>query len=631
MNGKGDAVEDEADTILVVDDNPANLSVLTDYLAERGLQIMIAEDGETGSELAQQYCPDLILLDVLLPGIDGFEVCRRLKADERTRGIPVLFMTIVTRTEDKVRGFEAGGADYITKPFHEEEVVARVSAHLRSRRLTRELEAARESLERRVRERTAELARSNAELTEEIAERRRMEEVVRRLNRQLTFRALHDDLTGLPNRALLLDHLQAALARAQRSEAAVGVLFIDLDDFKSVNDSFGHVAADRFLVQVGHRISGSLRETDTAARISGDEFVVVCEDLADPSDVAVVAQRIQAALSTDIPICGRRIGAPASMGFAISTPASTAEDLLREADAAMYRAKGGTGRLEPADAFARASATRMLDLEAELREAIRAHQLRVYYQPTINLQTTQMVGVEALLRWQHPTRGLVLPQELIHVAERRNLIGSIGTWVLQTACRQAGEWVHRFGDAAPAVAVNVSSRQLGGQGLPQQVQQLLQDVRLPPENLCLEITETQFVSVDSAAADDLLTLEGAGVGIAVDDFGTGFAGFDYLRRLPATTIKIDKSNVQGLGTDRADTAIIAGVITLAHNLGLRTVAEGIETSDQHDRLRHLECTDGQGWLWHPALPPEQVEQLIRNQQADVHPAPGPGPGPGSLG
>jgi diguanylate cyclase (GGDEF)-like protein len=631
MKEMGDAVETRPSKILVVDDNPANLSVLVDCLAEHGFEIVVGRDGETGLRLTQQQHPDLILLDVLLPGIDGFEVCRRLKADERTQEIPVLFMTIITRTEDKVRGFEAGGLDYITKPFEHQEVLARVTAHLRSRRLTRELEAAKENLERRVAERTAELARANAELaranaelTEEIAERKRAEKMARQLNRQLALRALHDDLTGLPNRALLLENLQAALVRARRSKTVVGVLFIDLDDFKSVNDSFGHVAADGFLVQVGRRIAGSLRGADTAARIGGDEFVVVCEGLADLGEAESVAQRIHSALSAGISIGESRIGAPASIGIAVGTPDSTPEGLLGDADTAMYQSKRSVGRRwEPAHSFGRATAIQVLTLEAELREAIRTHQLRVYYQPTIDLERTRMVGVEALLRWQHPARGLVLPQELIHVAERRNLIGAIGNWVLKTACRQAGDWVHQFGDAAPAVAVNVSSRQLGGQGLTQLVQQLLQDVGLPPEYLCLEITESQFVSVDSAAAADLLTLEGEGVGIAVDDFGTGFAGFDYLRRLPVTTIKIDKSYVQGLGTDRADTAITAGVIALARSLGLRTVAEGIETDDQRDRLHRLKCTDGQGWLWYPALPADRVEQLICSQQAEQWPLPTP--------
>jgi diguanylate cyclase (GGDEF)-like protein len=606
-----EVVENRTSTILVIDDTPANLSVLVDYLTEKGFQIMIARDGETGLRLARQHLPNLILLDVLLPGIDGFEVCRRLKKDERTQEISVIFMTIMARTEDKIRGFEVGGADYITKPFHRQEVLARVTTHLRSHRLTRELEAAKESLERRVAERTAELTRANIQLEEEVTERKQAEEVARRLNEQLAFRTLHDDLTGLPNRALLLDHLHTALARAHRNKAMIGVLFIDLDDFKSINDDFGHIAADEFLVQVSLRISGSLRETDIAARIGGDEFAVVCEELADPNDVAVVAQRIRSALTADIPIRNRRIGAPASIGIAISTPNSTAEDLLREADAAMYQAKRQGGRRwKTASSFTHTAVTRILDLEAELREAICSHQFRLHYQPTINLQTTRMVGVEALLRWQHPARGLLLPQEIIHVAEQRNLIGQIGSWVLQTACRQAVEWVHQFGDAAPAVAVNVSSRQLGGQGFLEQVENLLHETGLPPDHLCLEITETQFITVGSSATADLLTLEGEGIGIAIDDFGTGFAGFDYLRRLPATTIKIDKSYVKGLGTDRADTAIVASVIALAHNLGLRTVAEGIETDDQLDQLRRLNCAEGQGWLWHPALPPARVEQLI---------------------
>jgi diguanylate cyclase (GGDEF)-like protein/PAS domain S-box-containing protein len=439
---------------------------------------------------------------------------------------------------------------------------------------------------------------------EDITARKRAEE-------ELAFKALHDNLTGLPNRALLLDHLRTSLARANRIDAVVGVLFIDLDDFKSVNDSFGHVAGDEFLVEVSRRISGSLREADTAARIGGDEFVVVCEDLPDAGIASLVAQRIKASLGADIPIRGQRVGAPASIGIAISTETSTAEELLRDADAAMYLAKRQGGRRwEPADTFVHTPAATMLALEADLREAIRLGQLRIFYQPTFDLQTARMVGVEALLRWEHPERGLLLPQELIRVAERRNLIGPIGIWVLRTACEQAGKWVQRFGDEAPVVSVNISSRQLGGQGLTDQVQQILEQLGLPPRKLCLEITESQFVSVGTAATTDLRTLAAAGIAIAVDDFGTGFAGFDYLRRLPVNTIKIDKSYVDGVGVDPTDSAIVAGVVTLAHSLGLDTVAEGIETDAQRIELRRLGCTTGQGWFWHPALPPEEVDLLI---------------------
>jgi EAL domain-containing protein (putative c-di-GMP-specific phosphodiesterase class I) len=262
------------------------------------------------------------------------------------------------------------------------------------------------------------------------------------------------------------------------------------------------------------------------------------------------------------------------------------------------------------------AALRLLAMEGDLREAIRLGQLRLHYQPTVHLQTGRMVGVEALLRWDHPSRGLLLPQELIEVAERRNLIGSIGTWVLETACAQAGEWVRRFGAGAPTVAVNISSRQLGDQGLSQQVHRLLRQAGVPPEKLCLEITESQVISVGSSATTDLHALSDSGVAIAVDDFGTGFAGFDYLRRLPVNTIKIDKSYVAGLGIDQTDSAIVASVVTLATSLGLGTVAEGIETEEQRQALQALGCSLGQGWLWYPALPAPEVEHLLELAEAD---------------
>jgi len=600
-------------SILLIDDDANNLAVLVHYLSEHGFGLRVARDGETGLRLARESCPDLVLLDVHLPGIDGFEVCRRLKADEAMCEATVLFMTSSTGTADKLLGFEAGGLDYITKPFQQEEVLARVTTHLRSQRLTRELAAAKEDLERRVAERTRELAQANADLQVEVTERRRAEQTTAQLNRQLAFRALHDDLTGLPNRALLMDHLRAAMTRAQQSDSLLGVLFIDLDDFKSVNDGFGHLAADGFLVKVGQRIASCLRGGDLVSRVGGDEFVVLCENLAGPADIDVVVRRIRSALSANIPIGDRQIGAPASIGVAISTPESTPDDLLRDADSAMYESRR---RVLPRPgvrySHGQASATRMLSLETEVRNALRADEFRLHYQPTVDLATSRIVGVEALLRWQHPQRGLLLPQEVIEVAERRNLIGEIGSWVLQTASRQAALWHRQFGDQAPWVAVNVSSRQLGGQGLVTEVEEILAG-GLAPHSLRLEITESQFVSVDSEATADLISIRGDGVGIAVDDFGTGFAGFDYLRRLPVASLKIDQSFVRGLGSDRTDTAIVAAVITLANNLGLETIAEGVETVEQRDQVTALGCTSGQGWLWHKAMPADQIDQLIDDQ------------------
>ncbi|HET9654209.1 MAG TPA: EAL domain-containing protein [Kineosporiaceae bacterium] len=435
--------------------------------------------------------------------------------------------------------------------------------------------------------------------------------------RELAYKALHDELTGLPNRALLLERLRSALARARRNGTRVGLLFIDLDDFKSVNDSFGHEGGDQFLIEVADRIRSSRREADTAVRIGGDEFVVVCEDLTDPTDATTVAQRIQAALSSGITIAGQTVSAPASIGISISDEHATPETVLRDADQAMYTAKRRGGRRwHPADALANTSAYDMLSLEADLRAAIDKEQLRLYYQPTFRMSDGKLVGVEALLRWQHPTRGLLLPQPVIDVAERRNLIGLVGSWVLTTACAQAAAWQRQFGSLAPVVAVNISARELGDH-LCRRVQEEMGQHGLPADGLCLEVTESQFITVGSSGIAELQALAEAGITIAVDDFGTGFSGFDYLRKLPVHTLKIDKSYVDGIGRDPTDTAIVASVITLARQLGLTTVAEGIESAEQRDSLRELGCAVGQGWLWHPALPPDEITGLLRSAAPGV--------------
>lgn len=435
---------------------------------------------------------------------------------------------------------------------------------------------------------------------------------------QLVYRTLHDDLTGLPNRSLLLEHLANALARSRRSGSLVAVLFLDLDDFKSLNDSFGHSAGDELLSWVAARISASVRASDIAARIGGDEFVVVCEDLADAAGAAVVADQIQRALTAEIPLRGQTVTAPTSIGIALSHESSTAENLLRDADAAMYVAKHRGGRRwEPADASLHAAAMRRLTVEADLRRAVERDELLVHYQPLIELETGRIVAVEALLRWQHPERGLVLPGTFVDIAEERGLIGDVGRWVLHAACAQAAAWQQRFDGQAPDLAVNVSSRQLGDHCLDRQANCLsrhliavLEDVRLPPERLFIEVTESQLILAGTSSTADLRTMTERGIRIAVDDFGTGHAGFDYLRRLPVNELKIDKSFIDGVTTDRTHTAITAGIVALGLNLGLTVVAEGVETPEQLQAVREMGCSWGQGWLWHRALPPEEIESLL---------------------
>lgn len=428
----------------------------------------------------------------------------------------------------------------------------------------------------------------------------------------LVFRALHDDLTGLPNRVLLSDRIAGALARAKRTGARIGVLFVDLDNFKAINDSYGHLAGDEFLKQVAERISRSLRGGDTSARIGGDEFVVLCDSLADMADAGAVAQRIQDALTAEIPVQGLLLSASASIGISISDDSSTPGTLLRDADSAMYVAKRRGGRRwEPANESLHAAAMRVVTLGSELRRALTNGQLCVHYQPIYDLETQRPVAAEALVRWQHPEQGLLLPGAFLDVAEQCGLVVDLGAVVLQKACAQAARWRQQFGPRAPVVAVNIASPQIGKNSLSRLVEDVLEATSLPAQQLCLEIIESQLVGVGTCVVTDLRRVSDLGVRIAVDDFGRGFAGLEYLRHLPAHELKVDASFVAGLNIDPTDTAITTSVIALGRSLGLTVVAEGIERSEQLEALRSLGCSWGQGWLWSQAGPAAEVDQILQ--------------------
>lgn len=429
---------------------------------------------------------------------------------------------------------------------------------------------------------------------------------------QLAHQALHDDLTGLPNRLLLADHLNQACARAERAGTHVAVLFLDLDDFKDVNDSLGHVAGDHVLIEVAARLRGCLRETDTAARLGGDEFVVVCEGLNDPREADLVADRIDRALAVPLTVGGTQVQVTVSVGIVTAAGGTVPpEDLLRDADTAMYRAKtNGKDRYETYDRAMGVGARRQLTLAGELSHALPREQLRLHFQPMYDLRTGAIVGVEALLRWQHPTRGLLAPGEFLHVAEGRRLMIPIGDWVLATAGAQASSWQRTFGARAPDMWVNISGQQLGRQHLTGIVEQILTETGLPPAKLGLEVTERQLIGRADHVRADLIALRGLGLRLAVDDFGTGFNSLDYLRRFPFDEIKIDQSFISGLGRDRTDTAVTASVIALGRALDLVVVAEGVETRDQYQRLQDLGCELAQGYLLQRPAPPETIGLLL---------------------
>lgn len=456
---------------------------------------------------------------------------------------------------------------------------------------------------------------------------------------ELTHNALHDTLTGLPNRALLTEHLHSALTRASHLQTSVGVLYIDLDNFKDVNDSLGHAAGDELLMDVGHRLAGCMRDSDLAGRLGGDEFVVVCEDITSIDDVTAVADRVGRALAIQLPIAGQMVTVSASIGIAYAAQGDERpEDLLRAADIAMYRAKGnGRSRYEFSDPSLQNRALRQLELEADLREALGvptdavsgptlrrpgraprprpAEQLFLDYQPCYDAATGRLVACEALLRWDHPSKGPLGPGQFLDVAEDRALMIPLGAWVLRQACTQAALWAERFGSDAPEMWVNVSAAQIGRDRFVTRVADTLESTGLPARLLCLELTERQALSSAHSTLDDLHALPELGVRLSIDDFGTGYAGLDYLRRLPVSSLKVDASYVAAIGQDRTGTALAATVVNLGHALDLTVVAEGVETAEQRDAVVELGADVLQGYLLARPGPPAVVEELLLRQYA----------------
>ena len=428
----------------------------------------------------------------------------------------------------------------------------------------------------------------------------------------LLHQAFHDTLTGLPNRALFLDRLGQALGRRGRRGALTAVLFLDLDRFKWINDSLGHAAGDQLLVQVADRLATAIRLGDSVARFGGDEFVVLCDELDGEWEAQAIAERLHAALSGHFSVEGRDMTVTASIGIVTTATASasTPDSLLRDADAAMYRAKErGRDRIELFQRGMQTIALARLQMEADLRRAIDHDELRVHYQPVVRLAGAAMTGVEALVRWEHPERGLVMPGDFIPVAEETGLIRQVGAFVLSESCRQVAAWNRANADRAPlSVSVNLSARQMSAADLTRLVLRALNDSGLEPALLCLEITESVLMEDVGASRSVLQSLKELGVRLGIDDFGTGYSSLLYLRRFPVDFLKVDRSFVSGLGENSEDGAIVAGVLGLAHALGVGAIAEGVEQPEQADKLTALGCELAQGFLWSRPLPPRELEE-----------------------
>jgi len=472
-------------------------------------------------------------------------------------------------------------------------------------------------------ERAEQAERHVQELNNYIAEQERISRVLEETKEHFRHAAFHDSLTGLPNRAMFTELLKAEIESSKRlNDHMFAVLFLDLDRFKNINDSLGHTYGDLLLVAFAERLEKALRPVDTLARFGGDEFAILLSGMTDATDTVRVAQRIQDELSQPFVLDKNSAFATASIGIALSSSGyDRPEDILRDADTAMYRAKeNGKARYELFDHGMHARAVSRLQLESDLRQAVEQKEFTVYYQPIVNLQTGRLSGFEALVRWNHPRRGLVSPVDFIPVAEETGLIVPIGQWVLNEACKHIRQCqIYSPSHRSLSLSVNLSARQVAQPDLLEQIKQALETSKLNPHCLKLEITESVVMENAEAAALMFKQLRSLGVQLSIDDFGTGYSSLSYLHRFPLNYLKIDRSFVMRLTTDN-DNAIVRTISTLARNLGMEVIAEGIETEEQYQQLKMLGCEYGQGYLFSRPVDSNGVRRLLtQDAKRDLEP------------
>ncbi len=553
-------------TLLLVDDDAMNRDVLARRLARSGYKVLTADGGVAALRMIREGRIDAVLLDVMMPGLSGLETLRQLRQVRSVADLPVIMVTAKDESDDVVEALDLGANDYVTKPIDFAVALARIRAHVTTRRA--------------------------------------------------------DPLTGLPNRTLFMERLERLFTSGQSAGTGFAVLFLDVDRFKGVNDSLGHVVGDELLLAIAKRLECSLRASDmvarfegdhTLARMGGDEFTILLDGIGDGDRALAIANRLRAAVAQPFQLHGREVVTSISVGLVVSADRyQRAEDMVRDADTAMYRAKElGKARCEIFDTSMVTAAAERLALEQDLRGALDRHELEVYYQPIVSLAESRLTGFEALLRWNHPVRGLVLPGEFIPLAEDTGLIVPIGTWVLHEACRQLRSWDQQFPAAGELVVnVNLSARQCTHPDLLHDVRRILDETGMPPSRLKLEITEGVLLEHSEVVGNVLRELRTLGVHLGLDDFGMGYSALSYLQNFPFQTIKIDRAFVSGMESG-TNTEIIRAIVALAAGLAMDVTAEGIETADQLNRLQELSCEFGQGYYFDKPLTSECAWTLLQ--------------------
>lgn len=555
--------------ILVTDDDQSSRMVMRGILEKIGYRVSEASSGMEAIKICEDQVPDLVLMDALMPGMDGFTACEKIVSLGIERSPSILMITALQDEGTLDRAFAAGATDFILKPINMTVLQQRVSRALHTEHFDRHIH-------------------------------------------QLSY---YDNLTSLPNRTFFIERSKNLLNNAKLHHSKVAVIFLDLDRFKLVNDSQGHESGDMLLKTFSKRLEGCVRSADLVARLGGDEFTVVLNNISAKEDAAKVATKILNILREPFEFHGQHIYLSSSIGIAFfPTNGDTISELMKQADTAMFQAKSKGGNCyafyEPG---MERDVTRQIELEIEIREALEHDQFTLHYQPQVDLKTGNLIGLEALIRWEHPKKGMVPPFEFIPWAEKCGLITSIGDWVINRACAQLREWLNQGISPVP-IAVNVSGGELADSVLYKKVADALKRNDIPPELLKLEITEDTLAGGDDLTTQHLNDLRNLGTTLAIDDFGTGYSSLSYLKMFPVDTLKIDRSFVKDLPEDSNGAAIIAGIIALGHSLNLKIVAEGVETQEQREFLKKEGCDIIQGYLLSKPLPTHELEEWILQEQ-----------------
>ncbi len=596
-------------SILIVDDEPRNFDVIEALLNEYDYELNYASSGQEALESLEILDIDLILLDVMMPDMDGIEVCERIKAIAKYRPIPIIMVTSLTAKEDLAQCLNAGATDFISKPVNPLELRARVQSMLRMKHQYNALQISLDRQSVLEAEKRELLEDRNVELERQVSERTA---ALKAASEVITHNAFHDALTDLPNRRLLLQRIELAIQRSHQLDSyGYAILFLDLDQFKVVNDSLGHIVGDQLLISISQKLKAHLENVYFVARFGGDEFVILLEYIANIDEVIKITEQILHDFQLPLIWNGGEIFINVSIGIVLgNTDYHQAADLLRNADLAMYKAKAqGRNTYKIFDVQMHNQAIKRLILETDLRNAIDRQEFMVYYQPVINiLDGDRLIGFEALVRWRHPTQGMVSPMDFVAIAEETGLIVALDSWVFHEACKQLVKWKVKFASCPTLkMSINLSAQDIRNPNLLKDIDRVLAETGLDGKSITLEITESMLIADINQTIDLLTQIKARNIQVSIDDFGTGYSSLNYIHRLPADYLKIDRSFVNQIQEASRNYQIVRTIIALSNQLELAVIAEGIETSEQLQILRDLECEFGQGYLFSKPLSVEEIE------------------------